>query len=91
MPILITSLYVFFGVFAEIFCEVSLDPCVFDVSVVMHPNNYNNKILFASKQGSLQLWNIRRSELIYTFSGWDSAVTCVEQVRCMSCVKCRVR
>lgn len=52
----------------------------FQVTVVMHPSTYLNKILFGSKQGSLQLWNIKQNKLVYTFDGWDEPVTVVEQV-----------
>lgn len=51
----------------------------FTVSVMMHPSTYLNKILFGSKQGPLQLWNIRTQKLIYTFSGWNSGVMVIEQ------------
>ena len=77
---LVSVLMFFVVTFVEVFAELSFDANVFRVSVVMHPTTYANKILFASQQGSMQLWNIRRSELIYSFKGWNSPITCVEQV-----------
>lgn len=34
---------------------------------MMHPNTYVNKILFASNQGLMQLWNIASNKLVYEF------------------------
>lgn len=47
----------------------------------MHPVTYLNKILFASKQGTMQLWNIKTSKQIYSFKTFSSAITLVQQVR----------
>lgn len=46
---------------------------------VVHPSTYLNKVLLGSKQGQLQLWNVRTSKLIYTFAGWGSPVLCLAQ------------
>ena len=46
---------------------------------VVHPSTYLNKLLLGSKQGQLQLWNIRTNKLIYTFAGWDSPILCLSQ------------
>jgi WD40 repeat protein len=43
-----------------------------------HPPTYLNKILLGSSDGSLQIWNLSTAKCLYTFSGWGSAVTCVE-------------
>lgn len=63
----------------SLYLELSFDSKIFNISSAMHPNTYINKILLGSHQGALQLWNIRTSKLIYTFSGWNSAVTALEQ------------
>lgn len=63
----------------SLYLELSFDGNVFNVSSAVHPSTYINKILLGSQQGALQLWNIRTSKLIYTFSGWSSAVTALEQ------------
>jgi len=44
-----------------------------------HPATYLNKMLFGSQEGKLQLWNLKTKKLIFTFKGWGSPVTCVEQ------------
>ena len=65
----------------------------FLISSIVHPLTFINKLLIGSTQGILQLWNIRTryalscdyhvtysiSRLIYTFSGWGSAIMCLEQ------------
>eukprot|EP00043_Microstomoeca_roanoka_P019431 m.218630 g.218630 ORF g.218630 m.218630 type:complete len:933 (-) comp16994_c1_seq1:59-2857(-) len=65
---------------AEIYCSIDeLSPAEFKVSCVFHPSTYLNKVLFGSKQGSLQLWNLRTRTLLYTFKGWGSGVTSIAQ------------
>lgn len=62
------------------YSEIQFDKESFEITTVTHPSTYLNKILFGSKQGNLELWNIRKNSRIYTFSGWGHAVTAVEQV-----------
>lgn len=50
----------------------------FKVTALCHPPTYLNKILLGSKQGTLQLWNLRTSKLIFSFNGWNSSVTVLE-------------
>lgn len=50
----------------------------FKISTICHPPTYLNKILLGSKKGTLQLWNVRTSKLVYTFRGWNSAITVTE-------------
>ncbi|CDO73537.1 hypothetical protein BN946_scf185014.g7, partial [Trametes cinnabarina] len=40
----------------------------FTAIMIHHPATYLNKVLVASSQGSMQLWNIRKQTLIHTFS-----------------------
>ncbi|RLN46233.1 hypothetical protein BBJ29_007619 [Phytophthora kernoviae] len=54
-------------------------PPQFTPTVMLHPVTYLNKILIGSKEGALQLWNIRKMKCIYEFKGWNSAVTALEQ------------
>lgn len=63
----------------SLYLELSFDNKVFDITTAVHPSTYINKILLGSQQGSLQLWNIRTSKLVYTFRGWKSAITALEQ------------
>lgn len=59
--------------------ELNFSNSVFKITTLMHPNTYMNKILLGSEQGQLQLWNIRMTKMIYTFKGWGSSVTALEQ------------
>ncbi|XP_063827478.1 WD repeat-containing protein 36 [Ostrinia nubilalis] len=60
------------------FLELTFDINQFKITTMCHPPTYLNKILLGSKQGLLQLWNIRTSQLVYTFKGWKSAVTVIQ-------------
>ena len=57
------------------------DNTVFHITTVVHPSTYLNKVVFGSQQGSLQLWNIKTSKMLYEFAGWGAAVTVLEQVK----------
>ncbi|XP_063975994.1 WD repeat-containing protein 36 [Diachasmimorpha longicaudata] len=52
---------------------------VFKITKIVHPNTYINKVLLGSDQGHLQLWNLKTIKMIYTFNGWNSPVTALEQ------------
>ncbi|MEQ2213773.1 hypothetical protein XENOCAPTIV_020701, partial [Xenoophorus captivus] len=43
----------------DIYLRLNFDPGTFDVSAMMHPSTYLNKVLLGSSQGALQLWNIK--------------------------------
>ena len=43
----------------ELYGEVQFNVNSFNITAMMHPATYLNKILLASQQGTLQLWNIR--------------------------------
>ena len=49
------------------------------ISCLCHPNTYLDKVLVGSEQGHIQLWNIKSTKLIYTFQGWGSKVSVMEQ------------
>ena len=51
--------YLFYVYFSETYLSTQLDKDTFTITACMHPSTYLNKILFGSKQGKLQLWNIR--------------------------------
>lgn len=44
---------------SDVYLRLQFDPATFDVSAMMHPSTYLNKVLLGSSQGALQLWNIR--------------------------------
>lgn len=45
-------------VFSELVCSIEFDNG-FTATSVIHPATYLNKVLVASSQGTMQLWNIR--------------------------------
>lgn len=45
--------------FADIYLQLHFDPATFDLSAMMHPSTYLNKVLLGSSQGALQLWNVK--------------------------------
>ncbi|XP_036385144.1 WD repeat-containing protein 36 [Megalops cyprinoides] len=63
----------------EEYLQLMFDKASFEVSAIMHPSTYLNKILLGSCQGGLQLWNIKSNKLLYTFAGWGSGVTVLQQ------------
>lgn len=60
------------------FLELAFDDKQFKITTLCHPPTYLNKILLGSQQGQMQLWNLRTSKLVYTFPGWDAAITVIE-------------
>lgn len=62
-----------------LFMELTFGNGIFNITTLVHPSTYINKILFGSNQGQMQLWNINSAKLIYTFKGWKSSITCLEQ------------
>ncbi|XP_072228107.1 WD repeat-containing protein 36 [Leuresthes tenuis] len=63
----------------DVYLRLQFDPNVFNVSAMMHPSTYLNKVLLGSSQGALQLWNIKTSKLLFTFPGWSAGVTVLQQ------------
>ncbi|XP_055532971.1 WD repeat-containing protein 36 isoform X2 [Wyeomyia smithii] len=63
----------------EVYLEVPLNKEQFDVSALMHPASYKNKVLLGSTQGGLQLWNIKSAKLVHSFKNMDSPVSVLEQ------------
>ncbi|CAI5463619.1 unnamed protein product [Closterium sp. Yama58-4] len=47
----------------------------FNPTGVIHPDTYLNKVLFASEDGRMQLWNVNSRKLLYEFKGWGVGVT----------------
>nr|XP_057913461.1 WD repeat-containing protein 36 [Doryrhamphus excisus] len=63
----------------DIYLQLRFDPSTFNVTAMMHPSTYMNKVLLGSSQGALQLWNVKSSKLLYTFPGWSAGVTVLQQ------------
>lgn len=68
-------------ILSEHYLQIKFDPTAFAVTAIAHPHTYLNKIILGSQQGTLQLWNIKSNKLIYTFPGWGSPVTAIQQVK----------
>ncbi|XP_012564230.2 WD repeat-containing protein 36 isoform X1 [Hydra vulgaris] len=63
----------------ETYVSFALDSALFTVTTCVHPSTYLNKVLFGSKQGTLQLWNVKTCKLIHEFKGWNASVMVLEQ------------
>lgn len=63
---------------SELFSTVELEEYL-QVSAIMHPDTYLNKILIGTIQGELQLWNLKSNKRVYRYKGWGSPVTCIAQ------------
>ncbi|RIB16195.1 Utp21 specific WD40 associated putative domain-containing protein [Gigaspora rosea] len=62
----------------ELYSEIQFDEN-FTVSTVIHPSTYLNKVLLGSRQGTMQIWNIRTKKLKYSFSSFGSSITSLVQ------------
>ncbi|ESO94510.1 hypothetical protein LOTGIDRAFT_215492 [Lottia gigantea] len=63
----------------EIYLEMDFDPSQFKISAMVHPTTYLNKILIGSRQGVMQLWNIKHDKLLYSFTGWGQPINILQQ------------
>ncbi|XP_064624692.1 WD repeat-containing protein 36-like [Lineus longissimus] len=63
----------------ELYLEIAFNNESFEITSVVHPSTYLNKIVIGSRQGSMQLWNIKTNKQIFTFPGWGQAITVMEQ------------
>ncbi|XP_077146374.1 WD repeat-containing protein 36 [Ranitomeya variabilis] len=63
----------------EEYLQLNFDKSSFAISAIMHPSTYLNKILLGCQQGSLQLWNVKSNKLLFTFPGWQTGVTVLQQ------------
>ncbi|XP_073480708.1 WD repeat-containing protein 36 [Aquarana catesbeiana] len=63
----------------EEYLQMNFDRSYFTISAIMHPSTYLNKIILGSQQGTLQLWNVKSNKLLYTFKGWETGVTVLQQ------------
>ncbi|EEZ98071.1 WD repeat-containing protein 36 [Tribolium castaneum] len=63
----------------SVFLELTFSNKTFHITTICHPSTYINKILLGSEQGEMQLWNVNNLKMIYSFKGWNSPITCLEQ------------
>lgn len=50
-----------------------------NVSCIIHPDTYVNKVLIGTEEGILELWNIKSKKRIYRYEGWGAGVTSIAQ------------
>ncbi|KAH0790128.1 WD repeat-containing protein 36 [Histomonas meleagridis] len=50
-----------------------------EITTVMHPYTYVNKLIVATSDGQYSLWNIKSQMCIYNFSGFGSIVKRIQQ------------
>jgi U3 small nucleolar RNA-associated protein 21 len=62
-----------------LYTDISFDSNEFKITSLVHPTTHLNKVILGSHQGSLHLWNIRTSHLVYSFPGWGSPVLVLTQ------------
>ncbi|KAF9088973.1 hypothetical protein BGX23_006998 [Mortierella sp. AD031] len=62
----------------ELYTTIDFDSS-FTVTTLIHPSTYLNKILVGSNQGTMQIWNIRTSTMVYAFKSFNSPITCFTQ------------
>lgn len=60
------------------FAEIPFNNNEFEITAICHPLTYLNKVLIGSRQGSLQLWNIKEAKLVYTFQKFESKISILE-------------
>ncbi|KAI4498395.1 hypothetical protein M0802_006574 [Mischocyttarus mexicanus] len=66
--------------------ELNFSNVIFEITTLIHPVTYINKVLFGSQQGSLQLWNLKKNKMIYTFKRWNKPITALEQAPAINVV-----
>lgn len=64
---------------SEVFLSLNFPKDTFEITTTLHPVSYLNKILLGSRQGSMQLWNLKTSQLVYTFKSFNSPITIIKQ------------
>ncbi len=60
------SLFVFDIATRELQSEIEFSSS-FTPTTLLHPHTYMNKVLVASREGKLQLWNVKKGKMIYEF------------------------
>ncbi|KAG5513227.1 hypothetical protein PMAC_001597 [Pneumocystis sp. 'macacae'] len=63
---------------SEIYTEIEIDKKS-SVLCMIHPVTYLNKLVLGKIDGTLEIWNIRTTKIIYTFSSFKAAIICLEQ------------
>ncbi|CAH0553974.1 unnamed protein product [Brassicogethes aeneus] len=70
----------------SVFLELTFSNKEFQITALLHPSTYINKVLFASDSGGMQLWNLSKCKLVHNFKGWQGSITCLEQAPALDVV-----
>ena len=57
---------------ASVYFLLDFDSKNFHITALLHPATYVNKLLLASRQGTMQLWNIKANKLLHEFFAHDA-------------------
>eukprot|EP00927_Polykrikos_kofoidii_P039823 TRINITY_DN34135_c0_g1_i1.p1 TRINITY_DN34135_c0_g1~~TRINITY_DN34135_c0_g1_i1.p1 ORF type:complete len:1018 (+),score=216.00 TRINITY_DN34135_c0_g1_i1:173-3226(+) len=71
------------GVFAPIGRLANEGDDDIEVTAICHPPTYLHKVIVASADGSLRLWNVRSRSCVHTFRGHAEAVKAGGAITCM--------
>ena len=52
---------------ASVYLSLEFDSKTFHITTMLHPATYVNKLLLGSRQGTMQLWNIKANKLLHEF------------------------
>ncbi|KAJ2307649.1 rRNA-processing protein utp21, partial [Coemansia sp. RSA 2706] len=63
----------------ELFTALEFAREAFQVTAVVHPSTYVNKIVVGSAQGGMQVWNIQTRRCLYEFKSVGSGIACLVQ------------
>ncbi|KAJ1667854.1 rRNA-processing protein utp21 [Coemansia sp. RSA 1813] len=63
----------------EIFTEIEFESESFQVTSLVHPSTYVNKIVVGSAQGAMQVWNIQTRRCLYEFKSFGAGISCMVQ------------
>lgn len=62
---------------ASVYFSLEFDSKAFHITCLLHPATYVNKLLLASRQGTMQLWNIKSNKLLHEFFSNDAQSTSI--------------
>ncbi|KAJ1941755.1 rRNA-processing protein utp21, partial [Linderina macrospora] len=63
----------------EVLTEIEFEREVFQVTAVVHPSTYVNKVVVGSAQGTLQVWNIQTRRCLHEIRSLGAGIACLAQ------------
>ncbi|KAJ2723736.1 rRNA-processing protein utp21 [Coemansia sp. Benny D115] len=63
----------------ELFTEIEFQNESFQVTTIVHPSTYINKVVIGSAQGGMQVWNVQTRKCLYEFKSFGSGISCMVQ------------